>query len=57
MNRKLKACQDCNHCVYICEGDYICDFDEPVLILEDFTPTDDYMYCGGKDWESDDNDE
>ena len=48
---KLKMCQDCEHCMYICEGDFICDMDEPVLVMEDFEPTEDYMYCGGVDYE------
>lgn len=46
-----KMCQNCEHCIYLCEGDFICDMDEPVLVMEDFEPTDDYMSCGGIDFE------
>ena len=48
---KPKMCQDCEHCIYICDGDFICDMDEPVLVMEDYTPTEDYLYCGGVDYE------
>lgn len=48
---KTKICNNCDHCIYIGEGDFICDKDEPVLIEEDFTPTEDYYKCGGADWE------
>lgn len=49
--RKPKMCQNCEHCVYICEGDFICDMDEPILVMEDYTPTEDYLYCDGVDYE------
>ena len=40
---------------YIGEGDYICDVDEPVLVMEEHLPSDDYYYCGGADYESEED--
>ena len=45
------VCSTCCHCVYIGEGDYICDLSEPVLVMEDFCPNDNHIYCGLADWE------
>lgn len=50
--KKNISCIDCDHCVYMCEGDFICDANEPVLIQEDFCPNENYFYCGGEDYES-----
>lgn len=47
-----KICTNCGHCVYICEGDFICDKDEPILVMSDFTPTNDFYYCNGTNWKS-----
>lgn len=36
----------CEHCVYICEGDFICDkYAESVMVVSDWEPTDDYLKC------------
>jgi hypothetical protein len=48
---KPKMCQNCEHCIYLCEGDFICDMDEPTLIIEEWQPTKDYYNCGGVDFE------
>ena len=46
------CCMNCANCVYIEEGDHICIAgEEPVLVLEEFEPTDMYFCCGGADWE------
>lgn len=38
--------EDCEHCIYIGEGDFVCDKnDDYVTIIEDFIPTDDYLRC------------
>ena len=52
---KPEACITCEHCIYIGEGDYICDVDEPVLVMEEHLPSDDYYYCGGADYESEED--
>ena len=52
-NYENKICINCDHCVYIGEGDYICNVDEPILVMEEFCPNDDYWCCGGADFEND----
>lgn len=42
----LNDCEMCDSCLYICEGDFICDrFSFPVLVKEDWTPTKYYNNC------------
>ena len=48
---EFKICPTCTHCVYIGDGDYICDVDEPVIVMEEHIPNDNYWYCAGCDWE------
>lgn len=46
--RKIERfCQDCRHCEYIGEGDYICTKHTPnvKIVISDFMQTEDYMYC------------
>lgn len=51
-----KMCENCVNCQYIGEGDFICDLDSPpCLVMSDFCPTEDFMYCGGADYESEDD--
>lgn len=36
----------CEHCEYICEGDFICDKKvEPVMVICDWEPTEDFLWC------------
>lgn len=53
--KEIKICANCEHCVYIGEGDYICDVDEPIIVMEEHIPNDNYFICGGADWEDSDN--
>ncbi len=47
-----KTCVNCEHCIYIGEGYYICDAsDEPILIMEEHAPNENYWHCAGTDWE------
>lgn len=46
-----KCCENCDNFVPIGEGDHVCIAGEPVLILEDYEPTDDYYYCAGQAYE------
>lgn len=55
MSEEIKICSNCDHCVYIGDGDYICDVDEPVVVMEDHCPNDNYIYCGLADWEAEDD--
>lgn len=48
---KIKICNTCANCVYIGEGDYICDVDEPILVMEDHIPNENFICCGLADWE------
>jgi len=43
----MKSCQECDECVYIGEGDFICvKYDLPVIVLEEFSdPTEYYRWC------------
>ena len=45
-------CINCDHCIYIGEGDSICDADdEPKIVLGDWEPTDDFWWCNGSEYE------
>ena len=36
----------CDHCIYIGEGDFICDkTPETVFVMSDWDVTDDFMWC------------
>ena len=48
------CCLNCDNCIYIGEGDSICDVDDPILVLSDWEPTDSYFCCNGCDWVSKD---
>lgn len=52
---KNKSCYNCLHCMYILEGDYICELEmdnqtdlQPVM--EQHSPTGHYFWCSGKHW-------
>lgn len=53
--KKYAGCESCENCIPIGEGDHICyecDGDEPaLLVLEDYTPTKNYLACNGKRFE------
>ena len=50
-NNQPKICSTCANCIYIGEGDYICDVDEPILVMEDHMPNENYCTCNECDWE------
>lgn len=41
---KEKLCEQCENCIYLENGDMICDVNDE-LIYEDFQPTDKNMWC------------
>ena len=43
-------CHNCGHCIYVGEGGYICDMSNDLVIV-DWQPTDEFMYCDGEDFE------
>lgn len=45
----MKKCENCDECVYICEGDYACMKDEPKIVITEFNiPTEEYGQCNEK---------
>ena len=50
-----RCCENCANFVPIGEGDHVCIADEPILILDDYEPTEDYYYCNGESYEGDDD--
>lgn len=47
-NKIVKCCEMCENCNPIGEGDHICDEDPTKMVLEDYAPADDYLWCQGK---------
>lgn len=43
-------CFNCNNCQYYGEGDSYCDYEEPLFVIEDWYPTEEFMWCKGKHW-------
>lgn len=37
----------CDHCIYICEGDFICDNTdgEPIMVVENWQPNENAGHC------------
>ena len=52
IKRCNKCCEECANFTPIGEGDHICIADDPVLILDDYCPTENYFYCNGSKFES-----
>lgn len=46
----IKHCMNCEHCLPIGEGDHLCD-EKMKIVLEDYTPNENYLCCGGKNFE------
>ena len=50
--RKNCMCENCENAVYLGEGGFVCyENDLPLVVIEDFAPTEDYLACGGKHFE------
>lgn len=48
-NKKIATCETCDNCVPIGEGDHICyECGEPKMVISDYSPTNEYLSCGGK---------
>ena len=45
MSKKIRSCYNCSHCVYIGEGDYICDKGLPFICMEEHSPSIYYGAC------------
>lgn len=60
MRRKRKVnishpeacCLTCFNCIPVGEGDHICsECGEPVVVISDYAPAEDYLKCGGEYYE------
>lgn len=50
--KKNCMCENCENAVYLGEGGFVCyENDLPIVVIEDFAPTEDYLACGGKHFE------
>ena len=46
---KRAMCEYCENLVAAGEGDYICnECSQPVMPISEYTPTDEYLECGGR---------
>ena len=45
---KTASCDTCVECIYVGEGGFICGDNYEKIVIEDFTPTADWLCCGGK---------
>lgn len=51
-NKRNITCEQCINCMYVEHGDMYCDeHDEFEYVYEDFCPTENYMWCGGRKFE------
>lgn len=48
-DKVVKCCFECDHCIYCCEGDHLCDVNNE-FITEDWEPTDMFYHCLGKEF-------
>lgn len=55
--KKMPACETCDNCIAIGEGDHICyevksnDGNPATVVISDYVPTSEYLKCGGKKYE------
>ena len=56
MRKKKRAamCEYCANLIAAGEGDFICnECGRPIVPISDYTPTDEYLKCGGHRYEED----
>lgn len=49
--KREKNCENCFNLLPIGEGDHVCNADASKMVLDGYTPTDEYFWCGGRCWE------
>lgn len=50
--KQCKGCEYCQNLIAIGEGDHIClECGMPKMVICEYTPTDEYMSCGGRYYE------
>lgn len=55
MKKEDMNCENCNNSVYLGDGAFLCTkcrCGEPVVVMEDFQPSDEFFYCNGTNWEA-----
>lgn len=45
-------CENCENFVPIGEGDHICTAGAPIIVVDEYAPTEDYFWCEGKEFEA-----
>lgn len=50
VNNTEKCCENCGNLCPIGEGDYICDENPTLMVLSEYLPTDEYLWCEGHYW-------
>ncbi|MCI9626494.1 MAG: hypothetical protein HFI90_06900 [Clostridia bacterium] len=48
----VPMCENCENFIPIGEGDHICIAGMPIIVVEEYTPTEDYFWCKGKRFEA-----
>lgn len=41
-------CMECRHCVGLGSGDYMCDADGVRIVVKNYLPTREHMWCKGR---------
>lgn len=49
-NKKMRTCEKCANKITMAEGGIICDLNNEIVV-DDYTPTDKYLWCNGKMYE------
>lgn len=47
-SEQMKLCHDCEQCLYIGDGDSVCELNYK-LVIGDWVPTEYYMWCQNKE--------
>ena len=47
-NARKPDCKNCANLIPIGEGDHICDAEPGRMPLSEYLPTEDYLWCGGR---------
>ena len=48
-----QCCETCANLLCVGEGDHICEEDPTKMPVSGYEPTDEYFWCGGKEWRED----
>lgn len=47
-HKKMCSPESCDSCIYLGDGDFACDRDDYVIVMENWEPTDEYLHCTRK---------